>query len=54
MASFCVVLLPLDVLGEIWDLTESVSEGFLTYSYIYLFQTDLLHPNLMISAMTLI
>ena len=22
---------PLDVLDEIWDLTESVSEGFLTY-----------------------
>ena len=26
---------PLDVLDEIWDLTESVSEGFLTYSYRY-------------------
>ena len=25
---------PLDVLDEIWDLIESVSEGFLTYSYI--------------------
>ena len=24
--------LPLDVLDEIWDLIESVSEGFLTYS----------------------
>ena len=24
---------PLDVLDEIWDLTESVSEGFLTYSF---------------------
>ena len=23
---------PLDVLNEIWDLIESVSEGFLTYS----------------------
>ena len=23
---------PLDVLDEIWDLIESVSEGFLTYS----------------------
>ena len=32
MASFCAVLFPLDVLDEIWDLTESVSEGFLTYS----------------------
>ena len=25
---------PLDVLDEIWDLIESVSEGFLTYSLI--------------------
>ena len=33
MASFCAVLLPLDGLDEIWDLIESVSEGFLTYSY---------------------
>ena len=24
---------PLDVLDEIWDLIESVSGGFLTYSY---------------------
>ena len=24
---------PLDVLNEIWDVIESVSEGFLTYSY---------------------
>ena len=24
---------PLDVLDEIWDLTESVSEGFLTYFF---------------------
>ena len=24
---------PLDVLDEIWDLTESISEGFLTYSF---------------------
>ena len=27
---------PLDVLDEIWDLIESVSEGFLTYSSIFL------------------
>ena len=33
MASFCAVLFPLDVLDEIWDLTESVSEGFSTYSF---------------------
>ena len=25
---------PLDVLDEIWDLIVSVSEGFLTYSYL--------------------
>ena len=33
MASFVVSFFPLDVLDEIWDLIESVSEGFLTYSY---------------------
>ena len=32
MASFMLSFLPLDVLDEIWDLIESVSEGFLTYS----------------------
>ena len=26
---------PLDVLDEIWDLIESVSEGFLAYSFYY-------------------
>ena len=31
MAPFCAVLFPLDVLDEIWDLIESVSEKFLTY-----------------------
>ena len=31
MASFCAVLFPLDVLDEIWDVIESVSEAFLTY-----------------------
>ena len=34
MASFCAVRFPLDVLDEIWDLIESVSEGFLTYSSV--------------------
>ena len=33
IVSFCAVLLPLDVLDEIFDLTESVSEGFPTYSF---------------------
>ena len=31
MASFCAVIFPRDVLGDIWDLIESVSEGFPTY-----------------------
>ena len=32
MASFVLSFFPLHVLGGIWDLIESVSEGFLTYS----------------------
>ena len=32
MASFVLSFFPLDVLDEIWDLIESVYEGFLTYS----------------------
>ena len=32
MASFVLFFFPLDVLDEIWDLIDSVSEGFLTYS----------------------
>ena len=32
MASFLLSFFPLDVLDEIWDLIESVSGGFLTYS----------------------
>ena len=32
MASFVLTFFPVDVLDEIWDLIESVSEGFLTYS----------------------
>ena len=34
MASFVLSFFPLDVLDGIWDLTESVSEGSLTYSYV--------------------
>ena len=34
MASFVLSFSPLDVLDEIWDLIESVSEGFLTYSSV--------------------
>ena len=33
MASFVLSFFPLDVLDEIWELIESVSEGFLSYSY---------------------
>ena len=33
MASFVLSFFPLDVLDGIWGLIESVSEGFLTYSY---------------------
>ena len=32
LASFVLSFFPLDVLDEIWDVIESVSEGFLTYS----------------------
>ena len=32
MASFVLSFFPLDVLDGIWDLIESVSDGFLTYS----------------------
>ena len=34
MASFVLSFFPLDVLDESWDLIESVSEGFQTYSFI--------------------
>ena len=33
MASFVLSFFPLDVLDEIWDFIESVSEGFLTFSF---------------------
>ena len=31
MMSFCAAFFPRDVLGEILNIIESVSEGFLTY-----------------------
>ena len=34
MASFMLSVFALDVSDEIWDIIESVSEGFLTYSCI--------------------
>ena len=36
---FDVVVFPKDVLDELWDLIESVSEGFPTY----FFETELSH-----------
>ena len=33
MVSFVLSFFPLDVLDRIWDLIESVSEVFLTYTY---------------------
>ena len=33
---FVLSFIPLDVLDEVWDLIESISEGFLTYSYMEL------------------
>ena len=37
MASFVLSFFPLDVLDEIWDLIESVFEGFLTFSFILVY-----------------
>ena len=35
VGSFVLSFFPLDVLDGVWDLIESVSEGFLTYSLEY-------------------
>ena len=45
MASFVLSFFPLDVLDEIRDLIESVSEGFLTYSTIRDFQNLLVQKR---------
>ena len=37
MASFVLSFFPLDVLDGIWNLIESVSEGFLTYFFMFIF-----------------
>ena len=42
MAPFVLSFFPLDVLDGIWDLIESISEGFLTYSYFLFIQMRLL------------
>ena len=54
MASFVLSFFPLDDLDEIWDLIESVSEGFLTYSYIYQYWMVLSRLKFMINEMILI
>ena len=35
--------IPLDVLDEIWDLTESVSDRFLTYSNVCSCTVNIVH-----------
>ena len=40
MVSFCAVLFPLDVLDEILNLIESVSEGFPSYSSLCDFENE--------------
>ena len=37
VSCFVLSLFPRDVLDEIWDLIELVSEGFPTYFFIYIF-----------------
>ena len=52
MAFFVLSFFPLDVLDEIWDLIESVSEGFLTYSCLIsflFFFSKLLQPMITMS-----
>ena len=41
MASFVLPFFPLDDLGEIWDSFESVSEGFLIYSFFVIWKSFL-------------
>ena len=43
MASFVLSFFPPDVLDETWDLIESVSEGFLIYSWLIFFQKHMGH-----------
>ena len=42
-------LFPLDVLDEIWDVIESVSEVSLTYSYLILEKNELLDIFILMS-----
>ena len=45
MASFVLSFFPLDVLDGIWDLIESVSEGFLNYSCLVIQWITPCHEN---------
>ena len=45
MACFVLSFFPLDVLDGIWDLIESVSEGFLTDSYNLTLYGIKMHDN---------
>ena len=53
MASFVLSFFPLDVLDEIWDVIESVSEGFPTYSYIPRKTNEAYHKVIMSKDLTL-
>ena len=48
MVSFVLSFFPLDVLDEIWDLIESVSEGFLTYSCYNFFSSGYVRASVQI------
>ena len=45
---FVLSFFPLDVLDEIWDLIEPVSEGFLTYSLNKIYRRKFFHVSHMI------
>ena len=54
LASFVLSFFPLDVLDEIWDVIESVSEGFLTYAYSVLLFLVFLPSSPLIPYITII
>ena len=45
MASFVLSFFPLDVLDGTWDLIESVSEGFLSYSFFFRYSLQFTMQN---------
>ena len=54
LASFVLSFFPLDVLDEIWDVIESISEGFLTYAYSVLLFLFFLPSSPLIPYITII